>query len=1334
MPAGPLSAAMRLTARLDDDVLDFDLAPPPVDHPWRLLVEVEVADDLPSFPTVFPRSRDQHVRYWTALSNLSHSESALLRQVWPFAILRSDEQTRSLSFEPFFPKEIHQLVIPGRFTAAARAAGFLDDPAPRPVIRSLGPATVLAHEAAEEAPTVVARDPSAFVSDAPVNIPLPGSFQFPDSPTPLALHDERPHDESTPAQDAFAADVVFGPLNPDLASAADEPHSDSQAPAPAWPITPERPAPPLPIPLRTTRSRVRLATPLVSSPISPLRGYYRPPLGVATPYTSGGASFYTPAAPNSPSMAPQLTPPPVPFGGWTQSWVPTKPDPHSVASPSPPVPSPLPRRPPTTAVLPDAWHPPVLPAISDRDAKLYAERLAALDAQVASLKLLEQRLFSLAETFTAASTAAAALTASAAPPAPPSAPAASPSSSGGSSSSSSSSSHHRPPSRGPAPPRRSTPSPHASPASAYTSSTVPASLIKQAADEVAKIRFDGTTGIGAFRWFARLRAALLGRVISYTNPGGLFSTIDEAYLRLRTRQWFPNGADYDPKWMVVESDIFSWDLFEDFCRTAFFRAVSEEDLQRDLTQYQWSRAKEPFSLVWAHLLGLNSYLSSGYRLHESDLRKLWCESCDSPAWKKAVRQLTVPGYDGLPFHDPFIPMKAVFDAIDSHIGMATGTAETVGASAVDLTAIQKQVDALTRQLQNPSSRPNTRRERLNIVAFANSTAAVDRRGLPLTLPPKGAAPETRDRYVSKVMSIASDFLVHYPDVERLEDEDADDLYLLMDDPTAIPEPLAGGELFYTVDDTRSKYAPGFPSAVRDRRNVAFKDKPGSSAPRGSSPHPRPPTPGSSASPSGMVAIATTTDASQSDLIPVSVTSSLSTISAPSVMPFPEVLLFSMLRAFFPDSSHCGPVIENKGFFSFSHLPHVKVLSGDAFANGTLPAFDRFTLPRTVVFLPPAGVLEFLQAIQRRGYSCLALSPPLSLVSADALALLQRFSCTPPILVRSTGPWWGSLLPLPSSHVLWRLDGSLASSPVDWSTLDPSLPPLSIVPSGTLRPPAAAPLHLFSVRPTLATSLTPPPSSLPGVATVATEGRKEEVPDPSNTCSTHRMKSCSTQTHIGTFATTLSVTNVQREDAVISTKSRPPPNMVDGGCQTNLSFPAFEKDPPSPVSVAPSVRTDPFTYGNVGFNTTSVGEPLQACTSLASTLSVYAVPSTLPAVAVDTGTYSVIIDTVTYDQATQTDPVIITALPKTLIPHDYHCVALICARINDQLHAEVLLDTGADINVITRAALRRIKSRYGRGVQVHHFPHERQTEGVGGLTTLDGYCVLEIAPGRQSRAV
>ncbi|KAJ3090823.1 hypothetical protein HDU96_003295, partial [Phlyctochytrium bullatum] len=127
------------------------------------------------------------------------------------------------------------------------------------------------------------------------------------------------------------------------------------------------------------------------------------------------------------------------------------------------------------------------------------------------------------------------------------------------------------------------------------------------------------------------------------------------------------------------------------------------------------------------------------------------------------------------------------------------------------------------------------------------------------------------------------------------------------------------------------------------------------------------------------------------------------------------------------------------------------------------------------------------------------------------------------------------------------------------------------------------------------------------------------------------------------------------------------------------------------------------------------------------------PAPLPAANISQETFAVVINAVAFDQACQTDPVIITTLPKSLIPRDHHCVAQICVKINNALHLEVLLDSGADINVITRAALRKLKSRYGRSIQVHPFPYEKKTEGIGGLMPVDGYCVLDISPGRNSTA-
>ncbi|KAJ3086170.1 hypothetical protein HDU96_005046, partial [Phlyctochytrium bullatum] len=230
---------------------------------------------------------------------------------------------------------------------------------------------------------------------------------------------------------------------------------------------------------------------------------------------------------------------------------------------------------------------------------------------------------------------------------------------------------------------------------------------------------------------------------------------------------------------------------------------------------------------------------------------------------------------------------AVFDAIDSHIGMATGTADTQHGAAADISDLQKQIVALQQVVMQNSSRSRPRGERLNIVAFANSAAAVDSRGVPIHPPSKGASSDTRNRYVSKVMAFATDFLeTYHPDIEPLVQEDEDDLRLFLDDPSALPEPLASSELFYTVEDNRPRYTPGFPSAGHGRSGVSFKDKTsaGSSSHRGPSPNPRPPTPGATAPAAGTALLTDTTDSSQADLI---VDSELNCISIPSAMPFPE---------------------------------------------------------------------------------------------------------------------------------------------------------------------------------------------------------------------------------------------------------------------------------------------------------------------------------------------------------------------------------------------------------------------------------------------------------------
>ncbi|KAJ3085231.1 hypothetical protein HDU96_005506, partial [Phlyctochytrium bullatum] len=261
---------------------------------------------------------------------------------------------------------------------------------------------------------------------------------------------------------------------------------------------------------------------------------------------------------------------------------------------------------------------------------------------------------------------------------------------------------------------------------------------------------------------------------------------------------------------------------------------------------------------------------------------------------------------------------------------------------------------------------------------------------------------------------------------------------------------------------------------------------------------------------------------------------------------------------------------------------------------------------------------------------------------------------------------------------------------------------------------------------------PPLSFVPGAATVTavTEGRKESETQ-SVTPPTQVMQSCSTQTHIGSWASTIFVSDVHHEDVTSVTSSQQRPAMIDGGCQTDITDSDFEHPETPRVSTLTSVN-DSATFGSIGFKLSITPEVAPQCTHLAPTLTTYTASPPLPPAVIDKGNYAVVIDATTFEQSVQTDPVIITAVPKTLVRRDYHCVAQICARINDQLHLDVLLDTGADINVITHAALRKIKSRYGRSVQIHPFPYAKHTKGVGGFMAIDGYCVLDISPGRHSR--
>ncbi|KAJ3086440.1 hypothetical protein HDU96_004916, partial [Phlyctochytrium bullatum] len=382
----PVSVALQASVGIDGDGMRYVLAPSTINQPWRLHVRVLAPDRLPSFPSVYPRSTDQRVRYWEALQELTHDEQYLSRQVLMLGTTSPNGQRRSLSFGQFSDLERHLLVAPGRFAEYAALAGLRDDrnrpsPGPAVVAANLTPSPTPAQEAV--APTSSQVDAITFVD-------------FPDLVDVSSLHEHTivppAAEESNPAE-AFEIAAVDNQEVTAVHAAPVDLHLDAVAVTTPSIMTPPTAAP-VPIAPTTARSRVRLTTPV---PLSPRVGSTHPRTtsSVAAPPTFGGGSFYTPAAGLSPHQAPHMVTSPVPFGGWTNTW--SQPPP-AAAAPTPVI-SPVPRRASPPVVFPDAWRPPVVTSIPASDARHYAERIAALDRREASLAALEQRLLALAEQY-----------------------------------------------------------------------------------------------------------------------------------------------------------------------------------------------------------------------------------------------------------------------------------------------------------------------------------------------------------------------------------------------------------------------------------------------------------------------------------------------------------------------------------------------------------------------------------------------------------------------------------------------------------------------------------------------------------------------------------------------------------------------------------------------------------------------------------------------------------------------------------------------------------------------------------------------------------------------
>ncbi|KAJ3089825.1 hypothetical protein HDU96_003612, partial [Phlyctochytrium bullatum] len=158
--ACPVSVALQASVGIDGDGMRYVLAPSTINQPWRLHVRVLASDRLPSFPSVYPRSTDQRVRYWETLRELTHDEQYLSRQVLMLGTTSPNGQRRSLSFGQFSDLERHLLVAPGRFAEYAALAGLCvasnrPSPGPALIAANLTPSPTPAQEAVGPTPSHV---------------------------------------------------------------------------------------------------------------------------------------------------------------------------------------------------------------------------------------------------------------------------------------------------------------------------------------------------------------------------------------------------------------------------------------------------------------------------------------------------------------------------------------------------------------------------------------------------------------------------------------------------------------------------------------------------------------------------------------------------------------------------------------------------------------------------------------------------------------------------------------------------------------------------------------------------------------------------------------------------------------------------------------------------------------------------------------------------------------------------------------------------------------------------------------------------------------------------
>ncbi|KAJ3091063.1 hypothetical protein HDU96_003158, partial [Phlyctochytrium bullatum] len=611
-------------------------------------------------------------------------------------------------------------------------------------------------------------------------------------------------------------------------------------------------------------------------------------------------------------------------------------------------------------------------------------------------------------------------------------------------------SRRRSPTPSAAPPAPRGPSTPAPPPAAGPDRGVFSSSARQVAAEIAKVTWDGQHGRSAYIWIARLR------------------------LNLESRLWSPKNPQ------LIEQSHPTWAEFESSCRLTLFRDFNDASFLSELRRFSWDFPTSA-SDAWYDLKRQNNFLPPRLRLTDVALRTTWGEGCRDKQWKLILDDLRFPAVAPNATYDhPDVNIDLIIAALDARPYVPASTASSSSASTAVTAEILARVAAVERQVGRQPPRSN----RLNLVAFSHQVE--DSLGRPLQRPPPTSSGKLKQAYVNNVLLAAQTFAAKHPELDLDTNFDTYELSRLLDAPP--PPDYDEGPLQVLVVDGGPQYRSGFPPPPPNRwpprdRNRSFsrdgdrdrpfdrnrsRDNQGFNRERRTSQGP--PALSSSAHASGSTqtpsaSVPHSSSGRSSLSLSLANLSDHSQVSR-STVPYPPLLLFSILRSFHSDATHFGAVLFNKASspYTFSHIPLLESFHFQSFLDGTLSYPQRLSLSRAICFADSSDLAPVLDAVTRFQYQCILVTAPAHGLPVASLDRLQALSAAAPVAVLSAPPRWSQLASFTDGSLAWLVDGTLATSTVDWQIVDPTHPPASVIPCGTLALGPYRGLTLFTSRP------------------------------------------------------------------------------------------------------------------------------------------------------------------------------------------------------------------------------------------------------------------------------